>query len=176
MSDALQRLIERQASKYFGKYRGSVIDNEDPLTRGRMKIRVPQVLGEAEVWALPCVPYAGPDEGLYTIPPNGAAVWIEFEAGDPSYPIWTGCFWGQRDLASLRVSPAIKLLKTRKFTLRIDDDKDEVSIENSAGNQIVISPLEIVIKANTIKQDANGRSTEISAVSFNVNQGALEVM
>ncbi|CAD5367081.1 VgrG protein [Rubrivivax sp. A210] len=79
----------------YGKYRGTVVNNLDPEQRGRIQAIVPDVQGLTPLtWALPCVPVAGIAEGLYAVPPVGAAVWIEFEQGDADYPIWVGGFWG----------------------------------------------------------------------------------
>ncbi len=81
---------------FYGKYRGIVTDIEDPLKIGRIKARVPDVLGdEPSGWALPCVPFAGDGMGFYALPDTDARVWIEFEQGDPDYPVWTGCWWGE---------------------------------------------------------------------------------
>src|SRR5689334_1403488 len=79
--------------RFYGKYRGKVIDNVDPLFLGRIMALVPAISEIPLTWAMPCVPYAGPGVGFYAIPPLDANVWIEFEGGDPDYPIWTGCFW-----------------------------------------------------------------------------------
>lgn len=81
--------------RYIGKYRGIVADNADPDQLGRIKATVPAVSPEILGWALPCLPYAGPGVGFFAIPPIGASVWVEFEAGDPALPIWTGCFWAE---------------------------------------------------------------------------------
>jgi Type VI secretion system/phage-baseplate injector OB domain len=78
--------------KYYGKFRGKVRDNIDPLGRGRLLADVPKISGMVLNWCMPCVPYAK-DVSNDVIPPVGANVWIEFEAGDPNYPIWSGCFW-----------------------------------------------------------------------------------
>jgi hypothetical protein len=175
--DALQQVLEQQASKFFGKYRGLVTDNRDPLMRGRVRLQVPQVLGKAEVWALPCVPFAGKNVGLYVIPKTGTAVWVEFEAGDPSYPIWTGALWALGDISPADATPDVKFLKTEKFTLRIDDLVGEITIENQAGSQIVIGPLEVKIKSSSVTTEgAGGKKTELTAVSFSVNNAALEVL
>lgn len=81
--------------QYFGKYRGTVLNNVDPEQRGRLQLQVPDVLGEMpSSWAMPCLPVAGPQNGLYVVPPIGAGVWVEFEHGDPDFPIWVGCWWG----------------------------------------------------------------------------------
>ena len=76
---------------FHGKYRGRVVDNNDPLKLGRILALVPAVDGMTTNWALPCAPYA--DAQILFLPPVGALVWIEFEGGDPNHPIWTGCFW-----------------------------------------------------------------------------------
>ena len=90
--DVLEQLLEYVRSHYFGKYRGTVVSNDDPTSRGRLQVTVPNLV--ENTWAMPCVPYAGSGVGFFAIPPVGANVWVEFEGGDPDYPIWSGCFWG----------------------------------------------------------------------------------
>ncbi|MBC6451866.1 MAG: hypothetical protein GDA43_00590 [Hormoscilla sp. SP5CHS1] len=86
-------------TEFFGKYRGTVKNNQDPSKLGRLQVSVPEVLDtDNKNWALPCVPYAGKDIGMFTIPPKGAKVWVEFEGGNRNRPIWTGCFWGDNEL------------------------------------------------------------------------------
>jgi hypothetical protein len=81
--------------KYYGKYRGVVLDNVDPMQIGRIMAIVPDVSSLLPTtWCMPCVPAAGLQAGMLAVPSIGAGVWIEFEQGDPDYPIWTGCFWG----------------------------------------------------------------------------------
>ena len=96
IEDLVQKLIDRLDHQYLGKYRGYVTEVEDPEGRGRIRAVVPRLLGEREQigWAEPSSPYAGPDQGLFTVPDLGTGVWIEFEEGDLSKPIWTGCWWG----------------------------------------------------------------------------------
>jgi hypothetical protein len=95
--------------QYFGKYRGTVVLNIDPEQRGRIVAMVPDVLGMTpSTWAMPCLPVAGKFNGFYAIPKIGDGVWIEFEQGDPDYPIWVGSFWGSAvevPLAALAVNP-----------------------------------------------------------------------
>ena len=79
--------------QYFGKYRGLVLDNIDPLQLGRILTQVPDIPATLG-WAMPCVPYPAPNTPhTLVIPPVNTQVWIEFEQGNPNYPIWTGCFW-----------------------------------------------------------------------------------
>jgi uncharacterized protein involved in type VI secretion and phage assembly len=85
-------------NRYLGKFRGRVIDNNDPLGIGRITVQVPDVLGdEPSTWALPCLPFTGQEAGQVVVPPKDAGVWVEFEQGDPSFPVWTGCWYGDRD-------------------------------------------------------------------------------
>jgi uncharacterized protein involved in type VI secretion and phage assembly len=81
--------------RFYGKYRGTVLINIDPLQIGRIIAQVPDVYGETpSTWAMPCVPAAGIQGGIFIVPPIGSQIWMEFEQGDPDYPIWTGGFWG----------------------------------------------------------------------------------
>jgi Type VI secretion system/phage-baseplate injector OB domain len=64
-------------TQFYGKYRGHVADNEDPLQLGRIRVLVPAVDGMTANWALPCTPYAAPQAGLLFLPPVGALVWID---------------------------------------------------------------------------------------------------
>jgi uncharacterized protein involved in type VI secretion and phage assembly len=166
-----------QDSSYFGKYRGLVKDNDDPDKRGRLLVVVPQVLDTVEVWAMPCVPYAGDKVGFYMIPKVGTGVWVEFEAGDPSYPIWSGCFWGKGQVDAADAKPEIKFIRTDKFKLRIDDTVGEVSIETKDGSSVKLTAIEIELKSSTVTSKASGgKKTSLSAVGFDVNDGGLEVL
>src|SRR4051812_20807581 len=82
------------ATRHYGKHRGTVTDIGDPRNQGRVKVNVPGILADVDSgWAMPCAPYAGDGTGFFAVPPVGAHVWVEFEAGDPSRPIWSGCWW-----------------------------------------------------------------------------------
>lgn len=114
-------------NKFYGKYRGKVEENIDPEGLGRIIPSVPAVSGSKLNWAMPCTPYAGRDVGFYAIPPIGASVWIEFEGGDPNFPIWAGCFWGPEDVM-LEVTPEtplplpeVKVFKTEFVTMFMND-------------------------------------------------------
>ena len=164
-------------SHYYGKYRGTVVDNVDPLQIGRLRVLVPAVLHAEESWAMPCVPYAGDGVGFYAMPEVGTSVWVEFEAGEISYPIWSGCFWNAGGVAAADADPKIKFFKTKKFKLRIDDGNGEIIIENDSGSQIKLTAQEILIKSSNVNQEVSAsRKTELSAASFRVNNGSAEVL
>jgi hypothetical protein len=174
-----RELLHSQQGRYFGKYRGLVRDNFDVLQRrGRLKVVVPQVLGDAEVWALPCVPYAGAGVGFFALPPTGTAVWVEFEAGDPTYPIWTGCVWPLNEIdASELLGPTNKFLKTDMFTLHFDETKGELSIKSKGQAEIVMTAAEIKIKAPMVTvENGVGAKVELTGIKIGMNNGAFEVM
>lgn len=137
-SDATSDLLDWVRTRHFGKYRGTVTGNADDTSRARLKVRVPAVLGTLELWAMPCVPYAGPQVGFHALPPEGAGVWVEFEGGDPSFPIWTGCFWADNELPS-ETTAAIKLWKTGAVTVTIDDDAATLVAENTSKSKLTIA-------------------------------------
>lgn len=132
--------------RLWGKFRGTVVDNADPLRQGRVRAFVPSVLGSTESgWALPCAPFAGPQAGFFAIPPVGAGVWIEFEAGDVSRPIWSGCWWGAGEApvappAGTPGDPQVKLWRSDLgLTTALDDGAQTITISDASGvNQIVV--------------------------------------
>jgi len=164
-------ILDYLRSHFFGKYRGTVTDNQDPTSRGRLKVSVPAVLGaDLEVWAMPCVPYAGDQVGFYSLPPNGSGVWVEFEAGDPSYPIWTGCFWADNELPDSG-GPDIKIWQTDSLKVRLDDSADELLVENGGGSKTTYG--------SDVTTEAGSATLTVGdggGASVNVNDGALEVM
>ena len=169
-------VLEWQDRHFFGKYRGQVTDNEDATGRGRIKVLVPAVMGEENVWAMPCVPYAGQEVGFFAIPDIGTGVWVEFEAGDPSYPIWSGCFWGDGEIPSADSDPTIKFLRTHKVKIRIDDERGELLIEVDDGSTVRMTGREIKQESKTIKNKSSGKNTTLNSSQFNVNNGALKVI
>ncbi|MDX2059112.1 MAG: phage baseplate assembly protein V [Gemmatimonadales bacterium] len=107
---------------FYGKYRGAVVANLDPLKLGRIQVQVPAIHGEETVWAMPCVPLAGRQSGFVISPEVGAHVWVEFEGGDPAYPIWSGCFWGNDEHPAMeeqRTPDAQLALIIPGFSLRV---------------------------------------------------------
>ncbi|HEX5503425.1 MAG TPA: phage baseplate assembly protein V [Thermomicrobiales bacterium] len=164
-------------SQFFGKYRGKVQNNVDPLQLGRVQVSAPAVLGDGRLsWALPCVPYAGPGVGLFTVPPIGANVWVEFEGGDPDYPIYSGCFWGTGEVPALPAVPQVKVLKTDSVTLTLSDLPGAGGFTLEVGPPGVPLPLKLVCNASGIELTNGAASVKLSPVSVSLNNGALEVI
>ncbi len=163
MMDVLDRLRNR----FFGKYRGTVTDVD--ATSLRIKAKVPSVLADqATGWCEPCVPYAGKGVGMAFLPEVGAGVWIEFESGDVSYPIWVGCYWRDGEQPS-DAAPAVKTIVTKSgHKLLFDDDAQTITISDPNNNTVTLSSDGITLK--------RGSSTiELSDSEVNINDGALEV-
>lgn len=164
--DPLAQLLSWVESHYFGKYRGVVTDTDDPAKRGRVKVKVPAVLGTLEVWAMPCVPYAGDKVGMYFIPDAGAGVWVEFEGGDPSFPIWSGCFWGD-DQTPGDATPAIKVLQTTAALVQLDDDAQEIKVERTDGASVTMT--------DELKAEAGSSSVDLTGSEAALTQGSAGV-
>jgi uncharacterized protein involved in type VI secretion and phage assembly len=137
------------SSRFYGKYRGVVIDNYDPKNMGRIKAHIPEVLGDGQTgWALPCVPYAGEGAGVYTVPPPGTGVWIEFEAGDVSHPIWSGCWWGEnqlpRDKDGGKATPHLKIFRSENGLSAIfDDEEQSIRLSDHNGSNLITIEVQI---------------------------------
>ena len=170
---------------YYGKYRGTVIQNIDPEQRGRLQLMVPDVLGVMpSSWAEPCVPLAGPTGppmGVYMVPPIGTGVWVEFEHGDPDYPVWVGCRWGaQSDIPVLAkagnpADPNIVIQSLLQHTFMISDlpptpATGGIILKSTTGAMIVVNDSGIYI------QNGKGASITLVGPMVTVNNGALVVL
>lgn len=139
--------------QFFGKYRGKVTSNQDPLRIGRVQVAVPAIFGEGSAkWAMPSFPYAGQNIGFYAIPPLSADIWVEFEGGNPDFPIWSGCFWVSGQTPSAIGDPEIVLFKTSKFEIKINnnDGSEEITVQTTGRSigKITIKPDAIELNLN----------------------------
>ncbi len=166
--DELLELAERLRSRFYGKYRGTVTDVDSSTLR--IKANVPSVLGDVPTgWCMPCVPYAGPDVGFAFLPEVGAGVWIEFEGGDVSYPIWTGCYWRSDEIPS-DATPTVKTIVTKAGSkVLLDDDGSTITISDDSQNTVTLG-------SDGISLSRGASSVAVSDSEVNVNDGALEVM
>jgi uncharacterized protein involved in type VI secretion and phage assembly len=178
-------LAEKAERRYYGKYRGTVVDNQDPARLGRLKLAVPSVLGPNVVtgWATPCAPYGGAaDQGFLFIPERKAGVWVEFEEGDLEFPIWVGTYWAKPDAGSqlpkpqeddgteqdqVQDPPTRKIIKTKRgHTIQLEDAEGHESVlvrEGSQGHLITMSKNGITIT------DATGNSIEMTASAMTLH-------
>ncbi len=149
--------------RFFGKYRGQVASVKDPLRLGRIQVIVPAILGEGrQSWALPCVPYAGKDVGLFTVPPVGSNIWVEFEGGDLDYPIWSGCFWGTDQLPeALRVEEPdkIQMFRTDGMTVTFNNQGESKGVTIEVESPTVERKLKMIFDANGVEINNKDETT-----------------
>lgn len=171
-------------NKYYGKYRGLVLENIDPEQIGRILVQVPDVLGETpSTWAMPCVPAAGSQAGCFVVPPIGSQVWVEFEQGDPDYPIWTGGFWGLvADVPVFATAPPaippgqnIVIQTTGQNMLMVSDAPPTpasggIVLKSTSGAMIVVNDSGIYI------DNGQGASITLVGPTVDVNLGGLTVI
>jgi uncharacterized protein involved in type VI secretion and phage assembly len=164
---------------YYGKYRGIVINNIDPLNQGRILAQVPALSNVIpSSWALPCLPFAGALSGFFALPAIDSAVWIEFEGGDIRKPIWTGGFWAENQIPPLALAapPALQQLviqTTAGNTLLVGDvpgPTGGILLKTSAGAFISISDTGIIIN------NGQGATIAMTGPAVTINQGAMEVI
>ena len=159
--------------KFYGKYRGLVVANLDPMQIGRIMAQVPDVLGEIpSSWAMPCVPVAGIQSGAFMVPPVGSQVWMEFEQGNPDYPIWTGGFWGTvAEIPVLATVPPAPpggqniVLQTPMQTTLVLSDSPPTPLTGG-----------IVLKSGASMMVINATGIYINAPIVAINQTALVVI
>ncbi len=168
-----------EAKKYYGKYRGTVINNIDPEQRGRILVSVPDVSGLLpSTWALACVPVTGKQSGTFMVPQIGSGVWIEFEQGNPDFPIWVGGFWGSAAdvpalaLAGNPASPSIVLQTGLQNAIIISDlpgPTGGIMLKTTTGAMILVNDVGITIS------NGKGAMIMMNGPMITFNNGALQI-
>ncbi|MGH3508184.1 MAG: phage baseplate assembly protein V [Nocardioidaceae bacterium] len=165
------------SGRFTGKYRGVVSDINDPLMTMRIKAKVPDVYGDGESgWALPCAPFGGDQTGFYALPKVGAGVWVEFEHGDPEYPIWSGAWWGSvAEIPTKLLAPPyqkVMLVTPGGHSITIDDTPGVggITLEIGTGAKITLSSTGVEIT------NGMGATISLTGPKVSVNNGALDVI
>ena len=179
------------AYKFYGNTPGTVVRAEDPLQRGRIMVTVPDICTDA--WASPCTPLAGPGAAFKVIPPNGASVWVEFEAGEPDKPILAGYDFDPplafRLATEVEVSPDVLLLSYGRCAIRMDNQGLEISNGETSlkmdatGLSAVYGGTKLAVTQQAVEMAVGGstsislKATEasFSASTVDINNGALQV-
>ena len=164
--------------KFYGKYRGTVTNNIDPMQMGRIQAIVPDVALTPLTWAMPCVPIAGLQSGVFMVPMIGSGVWMEFEHGDPDFPIWVGGWFGSTaDVPALALATtpglqAIVMQTTGQNTLMISDmpgPTGGIMLKGTTGAMILINEIGITIS------NGQGATITMTGPSVVINEGALAI-
>ncbi|MCP3868831.1 MAG: baseplate assembly protein [Gammaproteobacteria bacterium] len=172
-------MTQQDTRRYYGKYRGAVLNNIDPMNKGRIQVQVPDVLGlSMSSWALPCFPFTGRQMGMWALPQIGAGVWVEFEQGNPDYPIWTGGWFGDASevpamaLAAPPATPNIVIQSQAQNTIMVSDvpgPTGGILLKSVSGAMISINEVGITIS------NGQGATIMLNGPTVTVNQGALVV-
>jgi uncharacterized protein involved in type VI secretion and phage assembly len=164
---ALMEIVDRLRNRFFGKYRGAVVDVDAGTLR--IKASVPAVLADQPTgWARACVPFAGKNFGIAFLPEVGSGVWIEFEGGDVSYPIWAGSFWYDGEQPAEATATQKAIITNAGQKILIDEDAGSITISDKQNS--------VTIDSDGITLQRGSNQIAISDSEVNVNQGALEVM
>jgi Uncharacterized protein conserved in bacteria len=172
-------MTDNGAQKYFGKYRGMVINNVDPLQIGRLMLQVPDVLGPIpSSWAMPCLPFTGKQMGMWCLPQVGTGVWVEFEQGNPDYPIWSGCWYGlvaevpALALAAPPAVPNVVIQTAAQNTLMLSDlpgPTGGILLKTTTGAFISVNDIGITIS------NGKGAIITMTGPTVDINMTALTV-
>jgi uncharacterized protein involved in type VI secretion and phage assembly len=168
-----------EPKKYYGKYRGTVVNNVDPMQIGRIQVMVPDVSNVIpSTWAMPCFSFTGKGMGAYMLPQIGSGVWVEFEQGDPDYPIWVGGYWGLTSelpalaLAGNPVSPSVVFQTGLQNTFVISDlagPTGGIMLKSTTGASLIVNDTGIYI------QNGKGASIVLNGPTVTINNGALVI-
>ena len=146
--DQLVDLAEWRNDHAFGKYRGTVDSVEEGDDLGIISVKVPDLFGADHVVerVRPCSPFAGSKHGFVAIPEPGDGVWVEFEAGQISLPIWTGFWWADGEIPEPKGKLVRSFITTKGHQLLLDDDANEVKLLHAGGAETTLTDSDITIK------------------------------
>ena len=183
----------REGTKYYGIYRATVVNNVDPENLGRIIVSVPDVSGiTPTTYANPCIPFAGRLAGAYVVPPINSMVWVQFEAGDPDRPVWSGGFWQETfevPLAALMPVPPTSqniVFQTGLQHLMVISDATPIPMmapvpapaPPGTGGIVLRSPTGAMIVVNDTGiyiNNGKGATVELVGASVMINKVALVV-
>ena len=169
-----------EPKKFYGKFRGTVVNNVDPEQRGRIQVMVADVSGFAlSSWAMASFPVGGLQMGIFCVPMIGSGVWIEFEQGDLDYPVWTGIFYGSAAEVPAMAHlippgvPGIVLQTVLQNSILISDvpgPTGGIMLKSTTGAMILINELGITIS------NGQGAIIQMTGPSVVINAGALTII
>jgi uncharacterized protein involved in type VI secretion and phage assembly len=170
----------REGPKFYGVYRGTVVNNVDPLQIGRIMATVPDVSGlTPTTWAMPCVPIAGKQMGVFIVPQIGSGVFMQFEGGDPDRPVWVGGWWGDAAevpalaLAGVPADPNIVIQTTLQNAVVVSDlpgPTGGIMLKSTTGATIIVNDTGIYI------QNGKGASIVMTGPTVTINEGAMVIV
>jgi hypothetical protein len=125
---------------------------------------------------MPCSPYAGNGVGFWAIPPVGANIWVEFEGGNPDFPIWAGCFWGPGEVPASPALAEVTVFQTAGVGITMNNLPGAGGITIETKSPAVATPATIKIDSMGVEITFGSQSIKLGMASTSINNGALEVM
>lgn len=116
--------------RYYSRYRGIVVDNNDPYSMNRLKVAIPDIHGGIILWAEPVGQQGSVDSGFkYLTPKIKDLVWVSFECGNPSKPLWEYLGWGLDEIPKELAKPnSLGLVTPNGNKVLLDEDDGQLII------------------------------------------------
>lgn len=133
--------------RYYSKYRALVIDSQpDDKNIGNILVQVPRVQGGMKIIARSKAFAGGPGFGRkYFTPQPGEIVWVEFENGNPTKPLWDYHTWGETECPEeLQGIHTCGLVTPNGNKVVITEGEDKDTLE------VVINDTSIKLEGDTI--------------------------
>ena len=145
--DQLVELSEWRNEHYYGIYRGIVESVEEGDSLGIISVKIPDVFGPSHTVSRvrPCSPFAGDKHGFVAIPEPGDGVWIQFEAGKTSLPVWIGFWWASGEIPEPKGKLVRSFITTKGHKFVLDDDADEITLLHSGGAEMKMTGSDVTI-------------------------------
>lgn len=145
--DQLVELSEWRNEHYYGLYRGTVESVEEGDSLGIISVKIPDVFGADHTVSRvrPCSPFAGDKHGFVAIPEPGDGVWIQFEAGKTSLPVWIGFWWASGEIPEPKGKLVRSFITTKGHKFVLDDDADEITLLHSGGAEMKMTGSDVTI-------------------------------
>ena len=166
--------------RYYSTYRGFILKNEDPSGRDMLFVHIPAITGlnRQGMWAYPKGVYksSGSGASIHLVPEIGDMVWIEFEFGDPKFPIWSFGHLKENKSSSKHAGTGAgvaSFTSKKGHVIAIDDDQNLIEVLHSNGNQILLDSESI----NITHKDGNKMVITKDQITFNdgSNEGLINI-
>jgi uncharacterized protein involved in type VI secretion and phage assembly len=147
MSGVLDQMTDERVENLkrmrFGLYRGVVRDVDDPEEKGRIRAEVHELLGAGKLtnWASYCAPFGGGGAGFFMLPRPGDGVWVMFERGEPTKPVWIGFWFNAQDARPEEAGKDVRVLRSKtghQIAFGDEAGKEFIEVKDKAGNVVRI--------------------------------------
>lgn len=144
--------------RYYGTYRAIVLNNEDGINQGKILVSIPLIQTGIQVWAYPKSMGGGLGYGFkFLMPPKGEFVWVEFEYGDPTRPVWSYHPWALGEMPEQLKSPnVIGLVTPKGHYITLSEDEDVLTIQLEEGSSLRLEKDKITLKGSSGEAENQG--------------------